>query len=98
MNMTLEQLRAALREPITSAIRKHQVSDMHLSEDTDHDGEPILRLDVVIAGKSFRLDPAEMQSATLRAREYLLERGDIRFPVITYISAHELATSPDEAA
>ena len=98
MTPDLLSLRDALLPVSRRRTQRAQVKDIVLQDDLDHDGDPILRILVIIAGSRSHLNPVQTLETTRRIRQDLLERNDPRFPVVTYISEADHRRLIDEAA
>jgi hypothetical protein len=98
MQTDTDALQAALFPLVRETTSRAQVVGLVLQDDVDHDGDPILRILVIIAGNDFRLDPTETLETTRRVREQLINLNDNRFPVVTYMSEADYRRLFDEAA
>ncbi len=79
----LDALHADLLPIIRETTLRASMHDIVLQDDLDHDGDPILRIMVILEGASFRLDPVKTLETARRIRQRLLDLGDPRFPVVT---------------
>ena len=89
------ELVAKLRERIENKMTGLRITDFHAQTDHDHDGDPILRLQIVY-GESAGEPLAAHTSALARHLRPLLIDADLpdTFPILRFLSARDFA---DEA-
>lgn len=74
-------------EPIVRArIRSGKVVDVLLRRDLDHDGDPVILVDVIFDNPQERLDPKETVSLNRYVRKELLDRDIEDFPIFSFTS------------
>lgn len=75
-----------------------EIESIRVQEDTDHEGDPILRIDLIVRPPARVLDPkrATMLIGDLRSR--LGEVGIIGFPVLSFIAKSEAGKLRSDAA
>lgn len=66
-----------------------KVIDVSLVDDVDHDGDPILRIQVVFDAPHDRLEPSRVRSFLRHLREPLQDQIGDRFPVMRYVTKQE---------
>lgn len=91
-------LRDQLLGIIQGSTRAARIASVELEDGVDHDGDPILRIQAIVAGESFRLNPRDTLTTMQRVRAFLIGRDDPRFPSIRYLSEGDLRRFADEAA
>ena len=69
------------------------ITKVDVEKDVDHDGDPILRIDVVVDGERTDLDGREISSAVRRIRPALEDVEGTPFPVIAFIDSREYETT-----
>lgn len=93
-----DDLEQCLGDIIRDHTSKASVASVSVVDDVDHDGDPILRIQVVVRGDSFRLDPQDTLNTSRLVWQALLERKDSRFPIIRYVSEGDLSRLAHAAA
>ena len=74
------------------------IESIRIREDTDHEGDPILRIDLMVGGRARVLDPKRAISLTGDLRSRLADIGITSFPVLSFISMAEARKLRNEAA
>jgi hypothetical protein len=81
-------------EPIVRArIRSGKVVDVLLRRDLDHDGDPVILVDVIFDNPQERLDPKETVSLSRDVWEELLDRDVKGFPIMSFTAQSDLRNS-----
>ena len=82
-----------IRELIEPVIKKHiapaALVEMEIKEDVDHDGDPVLRILVVLDVAKGRPNRKQFLRLTPTLRNLLHARQNERFPILTYMSPEE---------
>lgn len=84
----LNEIRAVVEDQLSPAA----VHDIHLERDVDHDGDPILRVTIVVEVPDQGLDPARVRGLIRHLREPLGDFSDVGFPVISLRTPKEFST------
>ena len=66
---------------------------VHVKEEYDADGDPVLHVIVVYEPDDEGLDPATLSGLVRHLRPALSERGEYRFPVMSFVAAEEYAAT-----
>ena len=95
----LEHVRAAVSEIVSTRLEGTEIVSVDVSSDEDADGEEILRVVIVFDAGKKRLDPKRVAGLLRRLRPRLLEDGEKRFPLLSFISKVEAGKgfSPEAA-
>ena len=64
-----------------------------VEEDYDADGDPVLHVTVVYESAASELDGATLSGLVRHLRPALSERGEYRFPVMSFVAAEERAAT-----
>ncbi len=89
----LEEVTGIIEEFAKRELDRVQTVAVDVKEANDHDGDPILRVTVVYEGDYKRLDPSKLLGFVRHLRPALSERGEERFPVMSYISREDYAAT-----
>ena len=85
-----------LQKPVEKALADHfkgvEINSIEIVEDTDFDGDDILRIRVFFTTESDRLDPNLTSSFVRNLRPKLPKSYADRFPVMSFISNREKNT------
>ena len=80
-------------DTISSIVAEHlypaTVLHVDVQDDTDHDGDPILRVEIVVEVEHGSLDPEKVLSLPRHLREPLAEVHENKFPMISFLSKDE---------
>lgn len=82
----VEELRKKLESMIRKELAGIEIDRVDVREDVDHDGDEILRVLVVFGGSQDDLDGRRTLHAITRVHETLLDEGEVRFPIFSYVS------------
>jgi hypothetical protein len=86
-------VKADVEKAIWSAVKDRfpgrEIESIRVREDLDHDGDPILRVDLIVRERKKVLDPKRTGSLTGLIRARLSEIGITSFPVLSFISKSE---------
>lgn len=85
-----ERLSETIKEIVIEQLAPVQVVDLVVREDVDHDGDEILRVEVVVEVDGDRLDPERVMGLVRHLREPLQMVHEERFPVFTFVKPGEL--------
>jgi hypothetical protein len=91
----LESVANTIKEIVEKQLAPAVVTEIVLESDIDHDGDPILRVQVIFEADDDQLDPAKVKGLTRHLREPLDNFANVGFPVLNFTSKREL---PPEAA
>ncbi|CAM4371866.1 hypothetical protein [Palleronia rufa] len=86
-----EDLRTVIRRTVEAELAPARILDVHVQEDVDHDGDPILRISVVFEAKDDRLDPRGMVGLARHLRDPLERLRVEAFPVFRFLTARDAA-------
>lgn len=89
-----EQLIARLREQIENEMEGVRITDFRAKADSDHDGDPILRLQIAYDEEGAAPGPVQVSSLARHIRRLLEPQLPNTFPVFRFLTTRELA---DEA-
>jgi len=85
-----DQVIAAVRDVVQKQLEPAHIVDVFVKEDLDHDGERILRVEIVFETDSGRLDPEKVMGLARHLREPLQKLHEERFPVFSFMKPNEL--------
>lgn len=83
--MNLEQLSETIRNVIGDELAPARIVHVRVTEDVDHEGDDILRVDVVVDVEGSRLDPAKVIGLVRHLRGPLAEIHEKRFPLLNFM-------------
>ena len=87
--MDISTIKAELIEALAAHLAPARLVDLEVMADVDHDGDPILRARAVYDDQTGHLDGERMFTAPRLLRDRLEGIGEIRFPILTFISLHD---------
>ncbi len=86
-------------DPLFRALKEHlspcRIVRILTADEFDSDGDPVLRLRVVVDHSGPAVEPKKLFSATGVVRDVMANQNDNRFPLLTYPSSEEV---PEAAA
>jgi len=89
MPLDERELSGDLRPTIAGQLAPAEVLELDVSEDTDVDGDRVLRLLVTFRSHEDRLEPKKLAGLVRHIRSKLMARGDERFPLVTFRTEKE---------
>lgn len=93
--MMLEKIKTVLSAKLSEHIAPAQLKELRIFEESDADGDPILRVQVILDKSGPKIAADKILFATGIARAALSELKDSRFPLLTFPGSDEL---PEVAA
>ena len=78
-----------IRQVIEERLAPTQIVDVEIEEDVDHDGDEIVRVQIIFAAKSGRPKAEDVVGLTGLVREPLLDSHIDRFPILTFMTSEE---------
>ena len=89
-------IRSLIQDVLAKALPKTRISDVEVRDYADSTGEQALEIMIVLSkGKSVDLNGAELAKILENIHDALLERGDLRFPYVRYLTAAEAKQAAD---
>jgi hypothetical protein len=88
--MSLDQVKDALQQALQSHLAPSIIKDVMVFPETDSDGEPILRIQVVVDRAGPQLNADKVFFATGVARSALAQVKETRFPLLSFPSSDEV--------
>lgn len=85
-----EQLVDVIRSVVSEQLAPAIIVDVSVDEDTDHDGDEILRVRVVFKVDDKKLDPQKVMGLVRHLREPLEKIKEERFPLFTFVKPDEV--------
>ena len=85
-----QKLTDIVREVVTKQLSPARIVSISIKEDLDHDGDQILRVEVVFEVEGDRLNPEKVTGLVRHLREPLQKIHENRFPVFTFLKPTEL--------
>lgn len=83
-----------IKDVVGTALRLHLapsiISDIAVFQETDSDGDPILRIQVVVDRNGAELDADKLFLATGVARAALEKIAETRFPLLSFPASDEM--------
>ena len=92
-DMDYDKISDAIAQILSRDFKRIAITKVDVAQDFDHDGDPILRVDVVVDGARTDLDGKEISSAVRRIRPALEDVEGTPFPVIAFIDSKEYETT-----
>ena len=86
-----DQVRKAIRDTLESLLDQVHMVSVDVEEECDPDGDPVLHVIVVYESDDRELDASKLSGLLRHLRLALSERGEDRFPVMSFIAAEECA-------
>jgi hypothetical protein len=81
-----------LKKMVVEELRGEKVLDLKVDETVDHTGEPILDITVTLRHQdAVRASGKSLLKLLRRTSDYLLSRGDARFPHFHFVTSEEIA-------
>lgn len=84
----------AIKDVVAEALRGHIapsiLKDLLIYEETDFDGEPILRFQAIVDHNGPAMSADKIFFATGVVRDALVARKEARFPLLTFPSSNEI--------
>ena len=77
-------LKNTIKRVVEQELAPAKLVSVELSEDVDHDGDPILRVDIVFEIEGDRLEPSKVRGLARHLREPLEALHEERFPVLSF--------------
>ncbi|MCU0838496.1 MAG: hypothetical protein MUE49_07220 [Rhodospirillales bacterium] len=80
-------IKEAIQKILDEALSAHgyRKADTVIVADEDHDGDPVLRIDVHYDERGAPIDPEVLAGLVTRVRERLWDMGEDRFPHIRHL-------------
>lgn len=90
MTPVTQDLRDALREKVQAEMDDLRIEDFKVTADHDHDGDPILRVEIVYDDTAGAPQTARMTALTRRVRPLLQDEQFDAFPIFRFVAARDL--------
>lgn len=90
-NEISQDLVAKLREQIERDMADINITDFRAKADRDHDGDPIIRLQIVYDGDGAEPRPIQVSAVARHVRHLLGSQMPNTFPVFRFLTAREIA-------
>lgn len=88
--MTTEEIKTLIAEVLTEHISPSILRGIRVYQESDSDGEPILRFQVIVDRSGPDLTADKVFFATGVVRDALGAVGETRFPLLTFPSSDEI--------
>ncbi|MGF1446032.1 MAG: hypothetical protein ACFBRM_07500 [Pikeienuella sp.] len=95
--ITPEELGRVVEAVVRDRLNETRIVDVQLSDDLDSEGEPILVIQVVYEDDCGRLNIRRASGLIRHLLPSLAERGENRFPIISFISNRDYRSAKPEA-
>lgn len=95
MESELDRISDTIRGVVEQQLQPARVTEVVLHGEFDHDGDPILRIQIVLEMPEGGLDPSKVRGLIRHLREPLNDFSEVGFPVLSITTPAEL---PPEAA
>lgn len=86
-------VREVVSDTLKSRLDRVRAVAVEVVEEYDGDGDPVLHVTVVYESGESELDGAELSGLVRHLRPALSERGEYRFPVMSFVAAEERAAT-----
>ena len=96
--MITANVKKAIESVVEDRFPGGEIVSIRLREDLDHEGDPILRVDLIVRESGKVLNPKRTVGMTGDLRRRLAEIGITSFPVLSFISKSEAGKLRSEAA
>jgi len=96
--MVTADVKKAVESTVKDRFPGGEIVSIRIQEDTDHEGDPILRIDLIVGGRARVLNPKRTMGLTGDLRSRLADVGMTSFPVLSFISETEARKLRNEAA
>lgn len=83
------ELNTLVRQVVEKQLAPARVLDVTANEDLDHDGDLILRIEIVFETEGARLEPKKVLGLARHLREPLAAAGEKGFPVFRFLTPEE---------
>ena len=91
--MSLVSLTKDVKKMAAEELRGEKILNLKVEEAIDHTGDPILDITVVLQHRdAVNASGKSLLKLLRRTSDYLLSRGDDRFPHFHFVTSDELAT------
>lgn len=84
-----QSLRDTIFRIVSEELAPATIVDLEVSHDSDHDGDPILRIEIVFDTKNGRLDSDKILGLGRHLREPLLAQKETGFPIFSFMTPEE---------
>ena len=98
MALDMSEVQDAVRGPLQTQLASVELINVDISEDFDHDGDPILRIKVTFRANNQRLDPIKVKGLIRHLRTALASINEDRFPVVSFRTDTDAEEEAPEAA
>lgn len=88
----------AIAEVVRDRLSDARIVDVSVAEDVDHDGDDILRVEVVFEAEGDRLDPSRVRGLIRHIRSRLAGLHEDRFPMMSFQTPRDVEGRSPEAA
>ncbi|QBY02010.1 hypothetical protein E2K80_15790 [Rhodophyticola sp. CCM32] len=85
------EISEVIRRVVAEQLDPARIVDVTVSDDVDHDDEPILRVEVIFEVEGDRLDPKKVMGLVRHLREPLQALHEKRFPMISFLTLDEFS-------
>ncbi len=89
----LDLVHQVVSDTLKSRLDRVRTVDVEVEEQYDADGDPVLHVTVVYESGESELDGAQLSGLVRHLRPALSERGEYRFPVMSFVAAEERAAT-----
>lgn len=79
-----EKLKAAIEKAVREAMSNWGVREIEVFAGEDHDGDPVLFVDVNHEFSREPVDPKKLSSLVVKLRDELFRTGERRFPIVRH--------------
>ena len=87
----INRVRRTVRNVVSHQLAPAKIIDVELTEDVDHDGDPILRVRVIFEAKDDSLGAKNVLGLARHLREPLELLGETASPVFSFMTSKEFA-------
>jgi hypothetical protein len=87
----LASVKRAVKETLSRQFGHVRISDVRVREDTDSDGDEVLRIDVIFDGSSRDLDAKKLAGFIGHLQPRLEQMHETALPLLYFISSAELS-------
>lgn len=85
----LKKVAKVVRETLAADFDKVKIIDVRVRDETDSDGDEVLRVEVIFEGTQKDIDALKLTGAVRQVRPLLREMNENAFPLFSFISKRD---------
>jgi hypothetical protein len=96
MPLDTDRLETTVRKTLSEELTTVSIADLVVSEDVDHDGDPILKIVVTVDVNGRNIEAAELKGLVRHLRSALAAAEEDRFPLLSFRVRSDMSGEPAE--